>query len=146
MQLHLPKSIPCAVPVALIASLCFVTVAASAQVNGFPQLGHIGPSKGEVIGAAIGAGAVIALVVYLSVPKQATIEGCVETADGVSRLTDARDHRQYELVGSDVALKAGKQLRLKGKKHKTKTGRQLLVKKLVEDKGGCQPGAPAHSP
>jgi hypothetical protein len=123
----------------LIASLCIVPIAASAQTNGFPQLGNIGPSKGEVIGVAIGVGLVITLVVYLSVPKQSTIEGCVETVDGVSHLKDGNKHHEYQLISSDIPLKSGERLRLKGKKHKGKNGgKQFTVKKLIADLGACE--------
>jgi hypothetical protein len=51
--------------------------AAAQQSGGFPNLGGIGPSKAEVVGAIIGAVVVIGAVAYLVVPKQKTIEGCV---------------------------------------------------------------------
>ena len=67
------------VPVLLIAALCLTSDPAYAQVGGFG--GNSGPSKGEIVGIAVGAAAGIALVVYLVIPKQKTIEGCVESAD-----------------------------------------------------------------
>jgi hypothetical protein len=39
------------------------------------------------VGAVVGAAAVIGIVVYLVIPKQKTIEGCLDSQDGGLRLT-----------------------------------------------------------
>jgi hypothetical protein len=98
-----------------------------------------------VAGALIGAGAVIGVVVYLVIPKQKTIEGCVESTDGVSTLSDEKDHRVYVLVTDEVLVQPGQRLKLKGKKSKDNSGtRQLRVKKLVKNEGACVwPSMPA---
>jgi hypothetical protein len=122
-----------------IAMLCLVASPASAQITNFPNLGHIGPSNAEVAGAIIGAAAVVAVVVYLAIPKQTTIEGCAETVNGLSRITSEKDKRIYELVIGDLPIKEGERFKLKGKKHKDKSGqRQFTVKKIVADLGVCQ--------
>jgi hypothetical protein len=122
----------------LCASLCVASCRAVAQGDGFPNLGNIGPSKAEVAGAIIGAAAVITLVVYFSVPKQKTIEGCVESANGVSVLTNEKDHRIYALVSNTVAVTPGQRLKLKGKKRKDKSGDwRFEVKKLIKAAGPC---------
>ena len=125
------------IPVVLVLSAFMLVPRSSAQITGFPNLGNIGPSKAEVIGAAIGAGAVIGLVVYLVVPKQATIEGCMESANGVNRIS-GNDSHNYEVVAAAQTLPTGHVLKLKGKKHKDKSGnRQFTVKRVVADKGPC---------
>jgi hypothetical protein len=79
---------------------------------------------------------VVGLGIYLALPKHPTIEGCVETMNGVSRITNGNDNQGYELVGSYLRLKAGHRLKLQGKKQKNKSSsRQFTVKRVVEDKG-----------
>jgi hypothetical protein len=125
---------PIWVRVVLIAVL-FLTCAASAQTG----LGGIGPSKGEIVGIAVGAAAGITLVVYLLIPKQKTIEGCVESADSGMRLIDEKDKRTYLLVTDKVSLQPGQRVALKGKKSKDKSGtRQFRVRKLLKDQGTCK--------
>ena len=122
------------VAVLLCALLCLGSLPAVAQTG----LGRIGPTGAQVAGAAIGAAAVIALVVYLVIPKQKTIEGCLETADGVSRLSDEKDHHAYAILADNASLNSGHRLKLKGKKSKDKSGAlQFRVKKVLEDEGAC---------
>jgi hypothetical protein len=91
-----------------------------------------------VAGAAIGAAAVITTIVYFSIPKQKTIEGCVESANGSSMLTDDKDHRTYALLSDTIAIKPGQRLKLKGKKKKDQSETwHFQVKKLVKDEGPC---------
>jgi len=120
----------------LCSSLCVASSPASAQQGGF---GHIGPSTGEVVGILVGTAAVLGLVVYLVIPKQKTVEGCVESGDGGMRLTDGKDKHTYALVTDKVSLQPGRRLTLKGKKSKGKSGtRQFGVRKLVKDQGTCK--------
>ena len=93
---------------------------------------------GIKIGIVVGAVAVGGLVVYLVIPKQKTIEGCVESASGMTVLTNEKDHRPYELISDVVVIRPGQRLKLKGKKRKDKSGAwQLRVKKFVRDDGAC---------
>jgi hypothetical protein len=122
----------------LCACLCLASSPALAQSNGFPNVA-IGPSKAEVVGAIVGSAVVIGLVVYLVIPKQKNIEGCVESTDGVARLTNEKDHHSYVLLADNIAFKPGQRLKLKGKKGKDKSGAwQFRVKKMVQDEGTCQ--------
>ena len=120
-----------------------VLLCAFLSVGSFPAvaqtgLGHIGPTGAQVAGAAIGAASVIALAVYLVIPKQKTIEGCLQTADGVSRLSDEKDHHVYTILADSATLNSGHRLRLKGKKSKDKSGAlQFQVRKLLQDEGAC---------
>lgn len=89
-------------------------------------------------GAAIGAAAVITVIVYFSIPKQKTIEGCVASANGVITLTNEKDHRAYTLRSETVVVAPGQRLKLKGKKGKDKSGAwHLAAKKVLKDEGAC---------
>jgi hypothetical protein len=130
------------VTVVVVCFFLIVSGTASAQVDlrGF----HIGPSTGEVVGAIVGAAVVIGVVVYLVVPKQSTLEGCVVSGGtGELRLTTASDKNEYQLIVGSFTLKPGERFRLKGKKHKNKSGRQFTVKKVIRDQGVCQAQPPA---
>ena len=114
--------------------------AAAQQSGGFPNLGRIGPSNAEVVGAIVGAAVVIGVVVYLVVPKQKTIEGCVEPDDGSGslRLNSKRESRRYILLTDRVDVQPGHSVVLKGKKRGMKSGdREFAVKKLLKDEGAC---------
>jgi cytosine/uracil/thiamine/allantoin permease len=67
----------------LAAALCGTATSVRAQVQNDPS-GHIGPSTAEIVGILVGTGAAIGVVVYLVIPRQKTIEGCVEASDGCS--------------------------------------------------------------
>jgi len=130
--------------ISIVALLCVSFFAnsrpASAQqVGGFPNLGHIGPSTGEVVGVIVGAAVAIGVVVYLVIPKQKTIEGCIEVAEGGLRLTADRDKRVYSLeASSTVSLQPGQRVVLKGKLGKKHDGiRDFEVRKLTKDQGSC---------
>ena len=123
----------------LAGALCATPFVASAQT--FPSnWGQIGPSKGEVIGAAIGAGAVIGIVIYLVIPKQKVIEGCVESSDGVNHVRDQKNGQVYEITEDSVAVSPGRILRVKGKTSKSATGKRIRVLRIVEDDGACNSG------
>ena len=114
--------------------------AAAQQSGGFPNLGRIGPSKAQVVGAIIGAAVVIGVVAYLVVPKKTTIEGCVEPDDasGSLRLTNKKENRRYILLLDKVPVRAGHSVVLKGKKRGMRSGdREFAVKKLLKDEGAC---------
>jgi hypothetical protein len=86
----------------------------------------------------VGAAAVIGLVVYLVIPKQKTIEGCVVSGDGGLQLTSDKDKRAYALESGTVTLQPGQRVTLKGKLGKKHSGtRDFGVNKLVEDEGTC---------
>jgi hypothetical protein len=90
------------------------------------------------VGAAVGIG----VVVYLVVPKQKTIEGCIESGDGGLRLTNDTDKRSYVLDPGGVSLQPGQRVALKGRPGKKHSGsRAFAVKKLKKDEGSCSPQA-----
>jgi hypothetical protein len=126
------------VGVLLSAALCATPSLALAQ-TGFPDLGHIGPSKAEVVGAIVGAALVIGVVVYLVIPKQKTIQGCVDSGDHGLQLIDDRTKRSYALL-ADIRsnVQTGRRVRLKGKPGKKKSGiREFEVRRVIKDEGSC---------
>ena len=117
----------------LCASLSVASHPAVAQ-NGSSNNLDFPSFTGIKVGIVVGAVAVGGLVVYFVIPKQKTIEGCVESASG----TNEKDHRPYELISDTVVIRPGQRLKLKGKKRKDKSGAwQLRVKKFVRDDGAC---------
>ena len=103
---------------------------------------QIGPSKGEVIGVGVAAGAVIATVVLVEVNhSHHTIKGCVFAGpNGVEIRTD-NGTKTYTLAG-DPNVKVGDLVKLHGtkiKKVKDSTGDQTFtVEKLNKDYGPCK--------
>ena len=121
----------------LILILCAsVTATVSAQVPN--NWGNIGPSKGAIAGGIAGGAAVIGLVLYLALRKAPSITGCVHSVDGEVSLTDEKDHRPYALTGESSDLKAGRRVRLRGKKIQGNDGRVTFrAKKVDHDYGSC---------
>ncbi len=100
------------------------------------DLGHIGPSNAEVVGAAVGLAAVTGLVLYLTLHKT-TITGCLRSVEGTNTLTNEADGLTYKLADGP-RLNPGERAKIQGKKKKDKTGnRSFRVKKLNRDFGPC---------
>ena len=117
-------------------ALCVSASPALAQVD--LSGSKIGPPKGEIVGAIVGAAAAVALVVYFAIPKQKTIEGCVEPGDGGLQLKSDKDKRIYALDTNALSLQPGQRVTLKGKLGKKHSGtRHFGVNKLVKDEGTC---------
>jgi hypothetical protein len=120
----------------VIALMLLLSFSATAQ-SGFDL--KIGPSKAAIIGAAVGVGAGITVVVLYFALRNPVITGCVQSANGTSSLTDDKDHRSYVLVDEGSELKAGQRVKLQGKKKKDKQGKiTLRVAKIRKDYGACQ--------
>ncbi len=127
---------------AVITVLAAVPRPASFQ-TGFGQfdLGQIGPSKAEVVGIAVAAGAVVAvtvIVLYATRRKQ-SITGCTRSVDGITSLTDEKDNLTYTLVNGESTLNPGERVTLRGKKQKEKSGNRVFkISKIQHDYGPCQ--------
>ena len=129
----------------LSVGLCCVS---SSDVFAQSGWGPKGPSKGEVVAAAAGAATVIGVVVYLAIPKQKTITGCVESSrQGLPFLqlrTDDGKH-VYVLKGLHLSVEAGRRITVRGKLKRTLDMPTLdsmpmgtfEVKKIMEDRGPC---------
>lgn len=109
--------------------------------------GSIGPSTGEVVGAAVGIGAVIAVGVVVLVEvdhHHHNLNGCVfATPAGLELQT--RDAKRYMLEGDAATVKAGDRVKLQGnkvKKTKDNQGDQVFsVKSIKKDYGPCPANA-----
>jgi hypothetical protein len=66
-----------------IVLLAVISVSASAQTG----WGRISPSGAQVAGAAVGAGAVIGIVLYLTLHRP-SITGCIRAVDSTYTITD----------------------------------------------------------
>lgn len=119
----------------VVVLLSVITWSASAQTG----LGNIGPSKGAIVGAAVGVAAVIGVVLYLTLHKP-SITGCVRSVDGINTVTDENDKANYTVVDGAYQLKSGDRVKLQGKKRKDKSGnRTFQVNKFKRDYGPCLP-------
>ena len=127
----------------LICKVALVTVLLSAITIPAPaqskiDLGHIGPSNAEIVGAAVGLAAVTGVVLYLTLHKT-TITGCLRSVEGANILTNEADNLTYQLVDGPK-LNPGERVKIQGKKKKDKSGNfSFRVKKLNRDFGRCTP-------
>jgi len=122
----------------LCAALCGTATLSIAQTNPTVDWGRIGPSNAEIAGIIIGAAAVIGVVIYVVIPKQKTIEGCVEAGDAGLTLKSEKNKTTYSLATGSISLQPGRRVTLKGKFEKKTTGlRGFEVRKLVKDEGAC---------
>lgn len=113
----------------------------------------IGPSNGEVIGVAVGAGAAIAVGVIVAVEvhkSHHTLKGCVTSNTSGLELLNDGNKKVYALTGMTTGVKPGDVVRVHGNKQKYKKGspghQDFTVEKMVRDFGACsaQPAA-THS-
>lgn len=117
--------------------------------------GSIGPSNGEVVGAAVGIGAAIAVVVVVLVEvdhSHHSVSGCVTTGPNGLELQTS-DSKSYALAGDAASVRVGDRVKLHGSKvRKTKdsSGDQVFrVASISRDYGPCNVSAtmaasPAH--
>jgi hypothetical protein len=104
-----------------------------------------GPSNGEVVGAMVGAGAVIAVgtIVLVKVHNSHhTLQGCVTAGPEGIQMQSKGDHKIYTLTGLSAGVKVGDVVKVHGdkKKHHQKgTGdEEFVVQKINKDYGPCQ--------
>lgn len=120
----------------LTVIVCVTMTVASVRAQALGR--DINLSTGKAVAMLVGVGAAIGLVAYLVIPKQKTIRGCVEAADNVLDLTDVKDKKTYVLESESSTIKPGRNLKVKGKKSKDKSGAlRLSVRKIVNDFGPC---------
>jgi hypothetical protein len=131
-----------AASVAVCALLLTSSLQARAQNS--PSFGSfdIGPSRAQIVGVAIGIGAVgagIGLGVYYGIHHGRSLTGCAtSTSVGLELQTD--DHQTYALNGEVAAIKSGNRVRVGGKKSKkdSAAARSFLVEKVSKDFGPCK--------
>lgn len=120
----------------MVILLAVFSFSASAQTD----WGRIaGPSGAQVAGAAVGAGAVIGIVLYLTLHRP-SITGCIRSGDGTYTITDQNGQVSYAVVNADAGLKPGERVKLQGKKKKDKSGNLTFrMKRIKHDYGPCTP-------
>lgn len=104
---------------------------------------QIGPSNGEVVGAAVGIGAVIAVAIIVPVEISRghhILTGCIVTgANGLELRTS--DAKTFALEGDAAGIKVGDKVRIHGskiKKTKDNTGSGVFtVDQIKRNYGPC---------
>jgi hypothetical protein len=130
--------------ISILALACFLLgFAPAAHAQGF-NLSGIGPSKGQVIGAGIGAGAVITAAIVIPVliiHNHHNIKGCILTADNGLQLRQD-NAKSFTLTGITTYVKPGERVTLHGTRQKTSKGSSdvptFLVDGVTKDYGSCK--------
>jgi hypothetical protein len=113
---------------------------------------QIGPSTGEVVGAAAGIVAVVVVgtVVLVDVNKSHhTIKGCVTNGPNGLEVRNDKDNKTYGLTGVTANVKPGDVIQVHGSKEKNQKdaggNQDFMVEKMSRDYGPCkvQLAAPA---
>jgi hypothetical protein len=118
----------------MVALLAVFSFSASAQTD-WGRIG--GPSGAQVAGAAVGAGAVIGIVLYLTLHRP-SITGCIRAVDSTYTITDQNGQLSYTIVNAATGLKPGERVKLQGKKKKDKSGNLTFrMNKIKHDYGPC---------
>jgi hypothetical protein len=106
---------------------------------------QIGPTEGEVVAAAVGAVAVIAVgtVILVEVHNgHHTVKGCVTAGPAGIQVENESDKKMYTVTGITQDVKVGDRVKLHGdreKKQKGSTADQVfVVEKLNKNYGPCQ--------
>jgi hypothetical protein len=131
--------------VAFVGLSSFLLCGATSPSGCTPSNEQIGPSKGEVIGIAVGIGAAIAVgtIVIVEVNKSHhTIRGCVTAGPDGIQVHNEGDQRVYALTGITANVKVGDIVKVKGnknKKQKDSAGDEdFMVQKISKDYGPCK--------
>ncbi len=131
----------------LLAVSC---ISALAQYTGMPGTGttsgpYTAPKGGYGSGAAIGIGlgaAAGAGVAYWALHNRPSVVGCVQRSDQGTAILNEKDGKLYHLLpGSEVDLKPGERVALKGNKTEDQPGKYAFAaRKVVKDYGPCESG------
>jgi len=131
-----------------LAAAGSLLLCAASGTQGCQSSGHIGPTTGEVVGAAVGIGAAIAVgtVVLVEVHKSHhTIKGCVTAGSNGLEVLNESDHKTYVLTGVTANVKPGDIIRVHGSKEKGQKdsggSREFQVEKMSRDYGPCTAAA-----
>jgi len=130
--------------VSMLALSSFLLCGASSPTT-CNSSGHIGPSTGEVVGAAVGisAAVVVGVVVLVEVNKSHhSIKGCVSAGPNGVVVENDSDKKSYLLVGDPSKVKVGDVVRLRGTKEKKQKGssgtQDFVVTEMSRDYGPCK--------
>ncbi len=123
-------------------------LAGAQRVHPASSSGHIGPTKGQVIGISVGiaaAGAAIVTGFHYLIHHHRDLTGCAAvTPDGL-RLQDESDRQTYSLVGRIAGISPEDRIRVCGRKVEAEAGdsRLFIVERLSRDFGYCSAKAEA---
>jgi hypothetical protein len=104
----------------------------------------LGPSEGEVIGAAVAVVGVVVIgtVVLVEVHNSHhTIKGCVTMGPSGLQVEDSGNQKIYTVTGVTTGVKVGDVVRLHGNKEKKKKGdpdQGFVIEKISKDYGACK--------
>jgi len=103
-----------------------------------PKSGY-GSSSGAAIGIGLGAAAGAGLA-FWALHNRPNVVGCIQRSEHGNALLNEKDGKTYNLVpGSDVSLRPGERVALKGKKTEDGSGTySFQAVKLVKDYGACE--------
>jgi hypothetical protein len=136
-----PTKVEVLLKVSHLVAIAAVVAAFSATLVAQQGSSRIGPSGGEVAGAAVGVVAVVSVVVAVAVSHSHHVKsGCVVAGPRGLELQTS-DSKTYALEGDATNLKIGDRVKIHGskiKKAKDATGPDVFkVEKLNKDYGAC---------
>jgi hypothetical protein len=108
------------------------------------SFGNIGPSTGEIVGAAVGVVAVVVIgtVVLVEVHNSHHIvKGCVLAGPSGLQVQDMNNTHLYNVTGVTTGVKIGDVVRLHGNKQKKVKGEPdqgFVIQKIDKDYGACK--------
>jgi hypothetical protein len=120
---------PLNTPRKIVLIVVFLAVFSVSASTDWSRIGG-GPSGAQVAGAAVGAGAVIGIVLYLTLHRP-SITGCIRSADSTYTITDQNSQLSYTVVNAATGLKPGERVKLQGKKKKDKSGNLTFRMKTI---------------
>ena len=133
------------------AALSCLLLCGATSPNGC-QSQNIGPSSGELIGAAVGIGAGIAVgtIVLVEVHKSHhTVKGCVTAGSDGIQVHNEGDKKTYSLTGITSNVKVGDIVQVRGDKKRLAKGstgdEDFVVKQISKDYGPCQASLAAQA-
>ena len=139
-------------PVATFA-VCLSTLTLGCVPGPTQSIGSIGPSKGEIVAAAVGvvAGvAVITTVVVVEVHNHHTVKGCLINGPNGMQIQESNDAKTtYALEHAPAELKVGDLVRLHGDRGpKVERGgiRSFKVTEIKKTYGACPAVASVKPP
>ena len=95
-------------------------------------------SKGKIIGITAGAVAAGAGLTYWALHNRPSLVGCVQREGDNIQIMSDKDGKLYRLqADSEVAVKPGERVALKGKKTDTAGAESFRATKVVKDYGAC---------
>jgi hypothetical protein len=128
----------------LLSALLLSAANTPESCNTSNQSLSVGPSTGEVVGAAVAVVAVIAVgtVVLVEVHKSHhTIKGCVTAGPSGLQVIDTANAHTYNVTGVTANVKVGDIVRLHGDKQKKVKGdpaQDFVIQKINKDYGPCK--------